>query len=852
MKHLFNLRCLLWIAGVATFTACTDDENLLLNAKPAFDVTLDGKSILDTSTPQSIEFGRSIRFDMVCENVAYLEAIAPEGWNCALIVSENYLTVNAPAYDNLEAEPSGTVTFKVFDAKGINTDYTLPVEAFESDMTVTIAEDISERQIFGLGKSKTYTYTLNDSAEKLSLSLPGGWSSQIGEQTFTVTAPNPDAEEFTEEGSVIAAAVSPRGTKGEPVRIDVAISRAVPSIVFEHSTYSLHYGETLDIPFTASEVASVIPENVPAGWTVNADLENSKLVVTAPSKDAGTSRGTIDLLLKSEAELQETSALTLRLYGIGSIDDFKALREAIESESPDLTPYLVDGEVTLTSDIPVTDDDLIYCEGSAGSAPTDQARALLKTFAGYGLNGNGYALDLSINVNCKKFALFYKIGSVSSTTVEKVDPLTKIHDLTLRGNIYSNYTTTAKSQGMLLGTIACYNNGAELYNLTSSVTITHERSDFGSENDDKLKQGIIGGLVAQDQFGSPTYRNCCVSGAISTKGGIQNLGGLVGYMVVNTSNDYGTFTYTDCEHTGHITVTQTAGRHSDGYIGGIIGCSHYQQPVLTNCVNRGDITIDLQNGSGSIQGCGGLIGSGYGILTSCQNYGNITALEYAFTSTGGRVNRRYGGLIGGPGKVSTKDQTDTRNFRMELTDCTNYGNIKVSSSMIGGLIGFSEKNWRETGILHNCVNEGNIETSEPCDDIGGLIGRSSGVDLFGCTNRGTIKGACSRSASGLIGVVSWSDKNRTYTIDGCVSEGDILLSGNVASDASKGAVVQVSGLLGIYYTTSVPYHITNCRVSCRIQADNANINLLWGGYNGGKVDLFEADDYTKNNSEILQ
>lgn len=852
MKHLFNLvnlGCLLWMAGVATFTACTDDENLLLDAKPAFDVTLDGKSILDTSAPQTVEFGKSIRFDMVCVNVAYLEAISPDGWDCALIVSDNYLTVNAPSYDDLEAEPSGVILFKAFDATGTSLEYTLPVEAFESDMTVTIEEDISEQQIFGMGKSKTYTYVLSESAEKLGLSIPEGWNSVIGESTFTVTAPDPAAEEFAAEGSIIATAVSPRGTKGEAVRIDVAISRAVPTMVFEHDTYSFHYGEKIDIPFTAAEVASATPENIPQGWTVAVDLDASKLVVTAPAKDAGASRGTIDIQLASNAELQDVSTLTLRLYGVGSIDDFKALRSALDSETPDLTPYLIDGEVTLTNNIDVTNSDLIYCEGSASDQPIAQAQALLKSFAGYGFNGNGYAVNLSISVNCKKFALFYKIGSVSSTTVEKEDPITKIHDLTLTGSIYSNYTTTAKSQGMLLAAVACYNNGAELYNLTSGVTITHERSDFGSENNDKLKQGIIGGLVAEDQFGSPTYRNCRVTGNISTKGGVQNLGGLVGYMIANSSNDYGTFTYTDCEHTGDITVTQYTGLHSDGYIGGIIGSSREQQPVLTNCVNRGNFTIDLQNGPGSVQSCGGIIGSGYGILTSCQNYGNITALESALNGTS-IVNRRYGGLIGGPGNVSTSAQTDAQNYRQELTDCTNYGDIKASSSMLGGLIGFSEKNWKETGILRNCVNEGTIESLAPVNDMGGLLGRSAGVNLYDCTNRGTIKGASSRSASGLIGVISWSDKNKTYEIDGCVSEGDILLSGNVPANA--GATVQVSGLVGIYFTTSVPYRFTNCRVACRIQADNAAVNLLWGGYNGGKVDLFDADEYTTNNSEILE
>lgn len=68
------------MTGIAVCTACTDDERLLLDAKPAFDVTLDGKSILDTPTPQPVEFGRSLRFDLLCTDVAYLEALSPEGW----------------------------------------------------------------------------------------------------------------------------------------------------------------------------------------------------------------------------------------------------------------------------------------------------------------------------------------------------------------------------------------------------------------------------------------------------------------------------------------------------------------------------------------------------------------------------------------------------------------------------------------------------------------------------------------------------------------------------------------------------------------------------------------------------
>lgn len=96
---------------------------------------------------------------------------------------------------------------------------------------------------------------MSENAERLSLSLPEGWQSQIDDKTFTVIAPAPDATDFAEEGTVAAAAVSPRGTKGTPVCIDVAISRAVPSLHFEADTYSLHFGQTIDIPFTATEVA---------------------------------------------------------------------------------------------------------------------------------------------------------------------------------------------------------------------------------------------------------------------------------------------------------------------------------------------------------------------------------------------------------------------------------------------------------------------------------------------------------------------------------------------------------------------------------------------------------------------
>lgn len=392
----------------------------------------------------------------------------------------------------------------------------------------------------------------------------------------------------------------------------------------------------------------------------------------------------------------------------------------------------------------MTTADLIYAEGSASNNdPTKQALTLVKAFGGYGFNGDGHTMHLSVDIDCKKFALFYKIGTVSSTSAEKDDPHTRIHDLRLTGSIRSTYTTTAKDQGMLLAALACYNNGAEVCNITSDVAIVHERSDFGSESDTKLKQGIIAGITATDQFGSPSYGNVTVTGAISTRGGVQNIGGITGTLASN--NDYGTFTYTACEHTGAITVTQFSGRHSDGYIGGLIGNSQKQQPRLTDCTNRGDLTIDLQGGAGSIQSCGGIIGSGYGTLTRCDNHGNITADEAALKADGKTiVTRRYGGLIGGQGNVSTKDQTEARHFLAELTDCTNYGNIKVSSSMVGGLIGFTEKNWQETGILRNCVNEGMVESLAPVLDMGGLIGRSSGASLYGCTNRGTIKGASSR------------------------------------------------------------------------------------------------------------
>ncbi len=847
MKHQSFLRCLLWMTGVAVCTACTDDERLLLDVKPAFDVTLDGKSILDTPTPQPVEFGRSLRFDLLCTDVAYLEALSPEGWNCALIVSDNYLTVAAPSYDNLSAEPSGSVVFKVYDAAGRAQQYTLPVEAIESEMTVSVGGEIAEQQIFGLGKSRTYTYAMSENAERLSLSLPDGWQSQIDDKTFTVIAPAPDATDFAEEGTVAAAAVSPRGTKGAPVCIDVAISRAVPSLHFEADTYSLHFGQTIDIPFTATEVARATVETVPDGWDVAVDLDASKLVVTAPAKGTGTTGGTLDLRLVSAAELEDEAAVTVRLYGIGSLDEFKAFRDLLAAGG-DPAPYLIDGEATLTTDIEVTTADLIYAEGSASNNdPTKQALTLVKAFGGYGFNGDGHTMRLSVDIDCKKFALFYKIGTVSSTSAEKDDPHTRIHDLRLTGSIRSTYTTTAKDQGMLLAALACYNNGAEVCNLTSDVAIVHERSDFGSESDTKLKQGIIAGITATDQFGSPSYGNVTVTGAISTRGGVQNIGGITGTLASN--NDYGTFTYTACEHTGAITVTQFSGRHSDGYIGGLIGNSQKQQPRLTDCTNRGDLTIDLQGGAGSIQSCGGIIGSGYGTLTRCDNHGNITADEAALKADGKTiVNRRYGGLIGGQGNVSTKDQTEARHFLAELTDCTNYGNIKVSSSMVGGLIGFTEKNWQETGILRNCVNEGTVESLAPVLDMGGLIGRSSGASLYGCTNRGTIKGASSRCAAGLIGTIGWSDATRTYDIDGCTSAGDILLAGNNPEKTTT--TVQVSGLMNTYFTTPVAYRITGCTVDCRIVADNADINLFFGSYNGGKTDSYTTDAATQANSQL--
>lgn len=299
MKQLSTLRWLMWMVGVAMLTACTKDDTRLFDAKPKFDVILDGQSILGASTPQTLELGKSTRFDMIYSNIAYLDAITPNGWKCALIVSEKYLTINAPSYTDVESDLSGVITFKAYDASGNSVDYTLPVEAFEGDMGVTVNEDISQQQIFGFGKTKTYSYSLSQNAEKLDIVVPDGWSYQIDQRVFSITAPDAAASTFANEGTVVVTALSPRGNKGEAVRIGVAISRAVPTITFEHETYSFNYDQRIEIPFTSAEVVSAVLKNIPAGWTAEINTAASKLIVKAPAKNAGAIRGVLDIVLTS-------------------------------------------------------------------------------------------------------------------------------------------------------------------------------------------------------------------------------------------------------------------------------------------------------------------------------------------------------------------------------------------------------------------------------------------------------------------------------------------------------------------------------------------------------------------------
>ena len=250
-------------------------------------------------------------------------------------------------------------------------------------------------------------------------------------------------------------------------------------------------------------------------------------------------------------------------------------------------------------------------------------------------------------------------------------------------------------------------------------------------------------------------------------------------------------------------ITSDDGSNYNAICGAILGYSEFM--ILDNCTVDEYSILTVKNNVGGAY-VGGLMGSGYAIITNCSNGASISA-------TGSDV--WAGGLIG--------------NGHVTFTNCTNSGDVTATVTnncgYVGGLTG---QNWN--GTFTNCANSGNI-TATGADNIlevGGLTGSVSVIVTFtNCTNSGDVTATSGNNpawAGGLVGGMEWGT---TVTITHCVNSGDVIAMGTNNS-------AYAGGLVGIL-ASSTTITITDCD-------NNGNVTATgpYSPYAGGLIGSVES------------
>ena len=280
------------------------------------------------------------------------------------------------------------------------------------------------------------------------------------------------------------------------------------------------------------------------------------------------------------------------------------------------------------------------------------------------------------------------------------------------------------AKGGQAGGLVGYASSAQI---ESDTSISNTGAVTGTAN--------VGGLVGQASGGMKViaHEGILNSGAITAKSS-GYVGGLIGYAdPASIQAD------ADIINTGKIS---SMGSNASRGAGGLIGYGNNTSIISRNGMlqNKGEVTAAItgvggivgyltsyDNSSCRIQAAKGMINTGS--ITGQKTVGGLAG-EYAYsapmTSTDGFILNRgavegngdnVGGVIGRMG--STSDGSKYGN----MGDVTNTGKYT------GGVIG----SWDSDTSLENSFNIGTVEvTREDATDIGGIVGKFSGVNIKHC------------------------------------------------------------------------------------------------------------------------
>ena len=216
-----------------------------------------------------------------------------------------------------------------------------------------------------------------------------------------------------------------------------------------------------------------------------------------------------------------------------------------------------------------------------------------------------------------------------------------------------------------------------------------------------------------------------------------------------------------------------------------------------------------------------------GTVKNCTSEATVTVSQC--NAVANKVPLYIGGLIGRNRAAAISNCTSSATI---VSDATYVTDATAKTSLyIGGFTGYCSNS---NGVLENCTNTGNISVSSTALNIyvGGICAQTSAGTITGCSNSGAITVSTGRTSGdpckfiylgGLFSVVDASGDEQYLKVIECSNSGDITSNSNVKQLIAGGIAAQLS-------TNKAEF--TNITNAGNITTTAALRNLFCGGLFG--------------------
>lgn len=372
-------------------------------------------------------------------------------------------------------------------------------------------------------------------------------------------------------------------------------------------------------------------------WQAGIRYRTETLVLTRLADDADVS--VFDNSTQASASFSGSGTQTTP-YLIASAGDLKLLVQQVSEQGLSYSGQYF----KLTTDLRIEADTWTPIGLRTGEGSWDDNN---RPFCAH-FDGNGHTISGQLNGSTINFGLFGLVGENFSVT-----------NLHITAQINNNYktgesTTRAASTGALIGSIWANKSNSTIY-----------------------------------------IQDCTFSGTLSSAGGYNYAGGLVGKLATGSLN------MTGCINRGKLSATNnTSSNTANQYLGGLVGFA--QGTVsLSDCANYGSLSTTSDKDEVY---AGGLLGQvATGVVCQLRNTDN-----YADVFPAANSNAKVGGLVG-------------RADNGQLHTSTNHATLTSGSGTRGSLVG--SKGGSLT-VNDCCTDQGNTglplcadqATTQPCDE----------------------------------------------------------------------------------------------------------------------------------------